>query len=141
LIDLLAVTDMRIGEAIGLNRNDFDASCGVLTIRNGKFGKSRVAITLSTIAANEQGDGSGFAVEPHPHHGAVERLAVVGSDYPPTVARLATAWTERITGHCLPKNLKESGYDAISCTGGGSLSIWLRSSPRCWRGAKAQEKS
>jgi integrase len=37
---LLAVTDMRIGEAIGLNRNAFDANCGVLTIRNGKFGKS-----------------------------------------------------------------------------------------------------
>jgi polysaccharide biosynthesis/export protein len=41
LIDLLVVTDMRIEEAIGLNRNDFDANCGVLTIRNGKFGKSR----------------------------------------------------------------------------------------------------
>jgi integrase len=40
LVDLLAVTDMRIGEAIGLNRNAFDANCGVLTIRNGKFGKS-----------------------------------------------------------------------------------------------------
>jgi hypothetical protein len=41
-IDRLAgVTDMRIGEAIGLNRNDFDANCGVLTIRDGKFGKSR----------------------------------------------------------------------------------------------------
>jgi integrase len=41
LIDLLAVTDVRIGEAIDLNRNDADAKCGVLTIRNGKFGKSR----------------------------------------------------------------------------------------------------
>jgi integrase len=41
LIDLLAVTDMRIGDAIGINRNDFDANCGVLTIRDGKFGKSR----------------------------------------------------------------------------------------------------
>jgi hypothetical protein len=52
-------------------------------------------MTSSTITANEQRDGSGFAVEPHPHHGAVERLAVVGSDYPPTVARLATASTAR----------------------------------------------
>jgi integrase len=32
LIDLLAVTGMRIGEAIGLDRNDFDAICGVLTL-------------------------------------------------------------------------------------------------------------
>ena len=41
LIGLLAVTGMRVGEAIGLNRDDFDAICGMLTIRNGKFGKSR----------------------------------------------------------------------------------------------------
>jgi integrase len=41
LIDLLAVTDTRIGVAIGPNRNDFDANCGVLTIRNGESGKSR----------------------------------------------------------------------------------------------------
>jgi integrase len=41
LIALLAVTGMRIGEAIGLDRDDFDAINGLLTIRNGKFGKSR----------------------------------------------------------------------------------------------------
>jgi integrase len=41
LIALLSVTGMRIGEAIGLDRDDFDATAGVLTIRNGKFGKSR----------------------------------------------------------------------------------------------------
>jgi integrase len=41
LIGLLAATGMRVGEAIGLDRDDFDAICGVLTIRKGKFGKSR----------------------------------------------------------------------------------------------------
>ena len=41
LIALLAVTGMRIGEAIGLDRDDFDAGNGLLVIRNGKFGKSR----------------------------------------------------------------------------------------------------
>ena len=41
LIGLLAATGMRVGEAIGLDRDEFDATCGVLTIRNGKFGKSR----------------------------------------------------------------------------------------------------
>jgi len=41
LIALLAVTGMRVGEAIGLDRDDFDAINGLLTIRNGKFGKSR----------------------------------------------------------------------------------------------------
>jgi integrase len=41
LIGLLAVTGMRIGEAIGLDTDDFDAANGILTVRNGKFGKSR----------------------------------------------------------------------------------------------------
>jgi integrase len=41
LIGLLAVTGMRVGEAIGLDRSDFDPSSGVLIIRNTKFGKSR----------------------------------------------------------------------------------------------------
>ncbi len=41
LIGLLAVTGMRIGEAIGLDTDDFDAAGGILTVRNGKFGKSR----------------------------------------------------------------------------------------------------
>lgn len=41
LIALLAVTGMRVGEAIGLDRNDLDVSHGLLTIRNAKFGKSR----------------------------------------------------------------------------------------------------
>lgn len=52
LIGLLAATGMRVGEAIGVNRDDFDAICGVLTIRNGKFGKSReLPLHPSTIAA------------------------------------------------------------------------------------------
>jgi integrase len=41
LIGLLAATGMRIGEAIGLDRDDFDAMSRMVTIRNGKFGKSR----------------------------------------------------------------------------------------------------
>ena len=49
---MLAATGMRVGEAIGLDRDDFDAICGVLTIRNGKFGKSReLPLHPSTIAA------------------------------------------------------------------------------------------
>ncbi len=38
LIGLLAVSGMRVGEAIGLDCDDFDAVNGVLTIRNGKLG-------------------------------------------------------------------------------------------------------
>jgi integrase len=41
LIGLLAVTGMRVGEAIALDRGDFDAGNGLLTVRTGKFGKSR----------------------------------------------------------------------------------------------------
>lgn len=41
LIGLLAVTGMRVGEAIALDREDIDATQGVLTIRMTKFGKSR----------------------------------------------------------------------------------------------------
>jgi integrase/recombinase XerD len=41
LFGLLAVTGMRVGEAIALDRSDFTADEGVLTIRRGKFGKSR----------------------------------------------------------------------------------------------------
>ena len=41
LIGLLAVTGMRVGEAIALDRGDFDSTNGLLIVRNGKFGKSR----------------------------------------------------------------------------------------------------
>lgn len=52
LIGLLAATGMRIGEAIGLDCNDFDAAGGILTVRNGKFGKSReLPLHPTTVAA------------------------------------------------------------------------------------------
>ncbi len=41
LVGLLAVTGMRIGEAIGLDRGDVDFDDGVLTVWYSKFGKSR----------------------------------------------------------------------------------------------------
>ncbi|MGI8946733.1 MAG: tyrosine-type recombinase/integrase [Ornithinimicrobium sp.] len=41
LIGLLAVTGLRIGEALRLDRCDVDLSDGMLHIRNTKFGKSR----------------------------------------------------------------------------------------------------
>jgi integrase len=41
LIGLLAATGMRVGEAISLDRGDLDSGQGLLTIRSGKFGKSR----------------------------------------------------------------------------------------------------
>jgi integrase/recombinase XerD len=41
LIGLLAATGMRVGEAISLDRDDLDTGSGLLTVRDGKFGKSR----------------------------------------------------------------------------------------------------
>jgi integrase len=52
LIALLSVTGMRVGEAIALDRDDFDAINGIITIRNAKFGKSReLPLHPSTVAA------------------------------------------------------------------------------------------
>lgn len=41
VIGLLAVTGMRVGEALGLNDDDVDLDTGVLTVHSTKFGKSR----------------------------------------------------------------------------------------------------
>ena len=52
LIGLLAVTGMRVGEAIGLDRRDFDAAAGVLLIQHAKFDKTReVPLHPTTVAA------------------------------------------------------------------------------------------
>jgi len=50
LVGLLAVTGLRIGEAINLDRADVDNTARMLTVRNGKFGKSReVPLHPSTV--------------------------------------------------------------------------------------------
>ena len=52
LIGLLASTGMRVGEAIDLDRTAFDVKEGVITVRNGKFGKSReVPLHPTTLKA------------------------------------------------------------------------------------------
>jgi integrase len=49
LIGLLAVTGMRIGEAISLDRSDFDHANGTVVVRDTKFNKSReLALHAST---------------------------------------------------------------------------------------------
>lgn len=42
LLGLLAVTGLRLGEALGLDQDDVDLSQGVLTIRSSKFNKTRL---------------------------------------------------------------------------------------------------
>jgi integrase/recombinase XerD len=52
LIGLLAVSGLRIGEAVSLDRRDIDWSDGVLLVRRSKFGKSRhVPMRESTVEA------------------------------------------------------------------------------------------
>jgi integrase/recombinase XerD len=52
LIGLLAVTGLRVGEAIGLDRADIDWDGGLVVVRNTKFAKSReVPLHPSTVAA------------------------------------------------------------------------------------------
>lgn len=52
LLGLLAVTGMRIGEVVGLDREDFDARHDCLVVRGAKFGKSReLALHPSTVTA------------------------------------------------------------------------------------------
>jgi len=52
LIGLLAVTGMRVGEAIRLDRPDLDLSTGIVTVRDSKFGKSReLPLHATTVTA------------------------------------------------------------------------------------------
>jgi integrase len=52
LISLLAVSGIRIGEALALDRGDLDADGGVLIVRDAKFGKTRlVPLHPSTTTA------------------------------------------------------------------------------------------
>jgi integrase/recombinase XerD len=52
LVGLLAVTGLRIGEALRLDRGDVDVTLGVIRVRGTKFGKSReVPLHSSTVEA------------------------------------------------------------------------------------------
>lgn len=67
LIGLLAVTGMRIGEAINLDRVDLDAAEGVLVVRSAKFATSReVALHPTTQAALQAYEGVRDRRCPHP---------------------------------------------------------------------------
>jgi len=55
LIGLLAVSGMRVGEAIWLDRSDVDQAAGCVTVRAGKFGASReLPLHHSTLQALEE---------------------------------------------------------------------------------------
>ncbi|HUP68357.1 MAG TPA: tyrosine-type recombinase/integrase [Acidimicrobiales bacterium] len=50
LFGLLATTGMRLGEAIGLERDDVDLGAGVITVRDAKFDRSRLVPLHPSVA-------------------------------------------------------------------------------------------
>ncbi|HEV8559138.1 MAG TPA: tyrosine-type recombinase/integrase [Actinophytocola sp.] len=68
LIGLLAVTGLRVAEAIRLDRGDVDVASGLLTVRTSKFGKSRlVPLHPSTVTALKDYARLRDRFYPHPH--------------------------------------------------------------------------
>ena len=63
---LLAVTGMRSGEVVRLDRNDVDLRQGIVTIRDSKFGKSRINICHPTTML-ALGDYAAWRDERCPH--------------------------------------------------------------------------
>lgn len=55
LFGLLAVSGMRVGEAVGLDRDDVDFEAGVITIRQAKFDRTRLVPLHDTTTAALQG--------------------------------------------------------------------------------------
>jgi len=109
LIGLLAVSGMRVGEAIGLDRDDVDRSAGALTVRGAKFGKSReVVLHPSTIAALDAYDRARRRHCPRPRTSAF-LVSMVGtrllySDVQRTFARLVLgAGITPLPGHHGPR--------------------------------------
>jgi len=67
LFGLLAVTGMRVGESVRLDRDDLDLDRGLLTIRDTKFGKSRlVPLHRSTLQALSRYAKARDRVHPRP---------------------------------------------------------------------------
>jgi integrase/recombinase XerD len=67
LIGLLAVTGMRIGEALALDDGDFDAGQGMLIVRHAKFGKRRLLpLHQTTVTALQSYQGLRGQVFPRP---------------------------------------------------------------------------
>ena len=65
LISLLAITGIRIGEAIGLDDGDFDAGRELLVVRNTKYGKHRL-VPLHPSAVQALARYAGLRRQAHP---------------------------------------------------------------------------
>lgn len=87
LFGLIAVTGLRISEALSLNAADVDLDAGVLTLRRGKLGKARLlpisdsAATRLAAYARERDRLLGAASEPFFVSDRGERLTDCGARY------------------------------------------------------------
>ena len=78
LIGLLVVTGMRVGEAIALDLRDFDAEQGLITVRQGKLGKSR-ALPLHPTATTAVQQYLHRTDRPAPRHTAALFVSTAGT--------------------------------------------------------------
>ncbi|MGO8883053.1 MAG: tyrosine-type recombinase/integrase [Streptosporangiaceae bacterium] len=109
LIGLLAVTGMRIGEALALDDGDFDAGQGMLIVRHAKFGKRRLLpLHQTTVTALQSYQGLRGQVFPRPCSDALlvsstgDRLRYVNVSQ--TFVRLARrAGLAARSGGCRPR--------------------------------------
>ncbi len=84
LIGLLAVTGMRVGETLALQDQDVDARQGIVTVRDGKFGKSRLLpVHPSTIRRATALPACPRTVRPCDGGQGVVRLVLGRPDGPP----------------------------------------------------------
>lgn len=83
LFGLLSVTGMRVGEALNLDLEDVDLDHGVLTIRNAKFGKSRlVPGARDDLHRPDTVSGAARCVPGGPRRHAVLHIAAGPQDHP-----------------------------------------------------------
>ena len=69
LLGMLAVTGMRVSEAIGLDDADVDLDSGVVVVRHAKFGKTR-ELALHASTTDALADYRAFRSRPHPTAGS-----------------------------------------------------------------------
>jgi hypothetical protein len=93
LFGLIAVTGMRLSEAIGLERADVDLEEGVLTVRESKFGKSRlVPFIRQPVRLSAATPNGGMLTS--------DRAAVRTSSWPSAAADCCTSMFIVFSGAC-----------------------------------------
>jgi len=123
LFGLLATTGMRIGEAVGLERDDVDLGAGVIMIREAKFYRSRlVPLHPSPTAAMSCYSAKRDSLCPRPRStafflsGAGTRLERSGVDK--TIRKITTSMWAELEPHLLKE--ERVLFPAIRALAGGA---------------------